>query len=128
VSNEEYITILSALGDIQAAVDAIGLGVERLCEDVLDEVEISPSTPEVDAQCCAGATPEIAPWVNDPHKRRVIRSSAMGELREAHAEDMGTDGYPPPPRGNPGAAAGVVVIAVVVALIVSAMVMLLAIH
>jgi len=37
MTDEQYITLLSCLGDIQTAVDAIGLDVERLCEDVLED-------------------------------------------------------------------------------------------
>jgi len=104
VSDQQYITILSALGDIQSAVDAIGLDVERLCEDVLDEPEV------------AARDLDPPPWVNDPHKRRVVRSSAMGELRQMHAKDVGGSNLPPP-RGNPGSAVGLVVTCALVAVV-----------
>ena len=57
--NEEYITLLAALGDIQSAVDAIGLDVERLMDHA--GITSEPSDGEVELVDFPG-------WVNRPQR------------------------------------------------------------
>jgi len=76
MNSEEYVTLLSCLGDIQTAVDAIGLDVERLCEDVLED------DPRTSGACDRPQAALEAPsWVNGGGTQSVdTDSSARGRL------------------------------------------------
>ncbi len=97
--SEEYTTLLAALADIQTAVDATALDVERVVEILAPSDTDSPQPPEWvngGAEDAAGGTEVLYPSV----------------------------AYPPPARGNLGAVAGLLVIAACAALLVVLLVLL----
>jgi hypothetical protein len=100
--SEEYTTLLAALGDIQTAVDATALDVERVLEIVAWTDADSPLPPE---------------WVNPADEAAEDATGATEEVYPAVA-------YPPPARGNVGAVAGYVVIAALAAVVVAVLVLL----
>jgi len=101
MTGEQYITILSALGDIQTAVDAIGLDIEAMMEDLEIETDDDPAS-----RADGGEDLIVVPeWVN----RRCQAPVDTGKGERSP--------FPPPERGNPGAVAGVVVIAIISAFV-----------
>jgi hypothetical protein len=96
--SEEYTTLLAALGDIQTAVDATALDVERLLEIIAWTDTDNPLPPE---------------WVNP-----------ADEAADETEEHYPAVAYPPPPRANVGAVVGYVVTAALAAVVVAVFVLL----
>ncbi len=93
MTDEQFETILAAAADVQVAVDATALDVERVIEILAWTDTDSPQPPE---------------WVNGGAE------DAAGGAEEVYPAVA----YPPPARARVGAVAGYVVIAACVALLV----------
>ncbi len=97
MSEQQFETVLAAVADVQVAVDAVGLDMQRVLEII--SAADSPQPPE---------------WVNGGAE------DAAGKTEEHYPSVA----YPPPARARVGAAAGYVVIAACVALLVAVLVLL----
>ncbi len=95
MSEQQFETILAATADLQVAVDATALDVERVIEII--SAADSPQPPE---------------WVNGDDD--AVVGDAAGEAEVLYPSAAGT----PPARGNLGAAAGYVAIAALAAVVV----------
>jgi hypothetical protein len=90
MSEQQFETILAATADLQVAVDALGLDVQRALEILASEATDSPQPPE---------------WVNGGAE------DATDEAGEAYPSGA----CPPPARDDLGAVASYVVIAAALA-------------
>jgi hypothetical protein len=86
MSEQQFETVLTAIADVQVAVDALGLDVQRAIEILARTDTDSPQPPE---------------WANGGAE------DAAGEAEEVYPAVA----YPPPARGNVGAVAAYAVIA-----------------
>jgi hypothetical protein len=97
MSEQQFETVLAAVADVQASVDAMGLDLQRVVEIVAWTDTDNPQPPA---------------WAN---------GGAEDATDETDGPPEGTApsvAYPPPTRGSLGAAAGYVVIAACVVLLV----------
>jgi hypothetical protein len=97
MSEQQFETILTAIADVQVAVDAMGLDVQRVVEILAWTDTDNPQPPA---------------WANPAGHKAA--EDAAGETEEHYSAVA----YPPPARGDVGAAAGYVVAAACAALLV----------
>ncbi len=101
MSEQQFETILTAIADVQVAVDAMGLDVQRVVEILAWTDTDNPQPPA---------------WANPAGHKAA--EDAAGETEEVYPAVA----YPPPARGNLGAAAGYVVIAAFAAVLATLLV------
>jgi hypothetical protein len=103
VSDEQYVTLLAALGDIQAAVDAIGLDVEAMMEDL--EIEPRESAAGAGRRDGSDDVVVVPEWVN---RKRSVGDSSQLRYEQPQSE------VPPPERGLVGMPAALLVMVCVI--------------
>ncbi len=97
MSEQQFETVLAAIADVQVAVDAMGLDVQRVLEIVARTDTDNPQPPE---------------WAN----------GGAEDATDETEEHYPSVAYPPPARGSVGAVAGYVVVAALAAVVVALLV------